>query len=409
MPKVLSNALADKPWSVSALMFDIDDVLDDEGRPVSERRANVATRVGVEMEMRLCPFGGIRDGKWMNISALSQITKYYKDVMLELAAYRLAQQDESYRWQDTLACIVDLYAGPAIYLLQNRDASAPVPAKIAVYHKLAAGMFGVIKQIFERLVSGDPIPVTSDSFMQMIDDTGALVGTSEACAGSPKMIRSVVEAMMEAGAESDGIIDAQRLQLARMLSSQVQIATYWRLYDRSHLRRLLVGDFGASLEPSNFFLKQKLDAEIAELNKQVVHPLLNFELLADFLDAGDRRCFVQAINDTAAMGELQEDVKAAGDLLHKGNSAVRYRGDVETLAMSVAHYLYAYRLFKSTLCAIELQMRDILNYSRAVPVQLGGAAFPLPRAQKWYELVLGRNVGDDGHLTGQAFRAAGQS
>ena len=60
MSKSLEDALSEGAWSVSAVMFDLNDTLDDEGRPISERRADAEARVGVEMDMRECPFSGIR-------------------------------------------------------------------------------------------------------------------------------------------------------------------------------------------------------------------------------------------------------------------------------------------------------------------------------------------------------------
>ena len=75
MSKSLVEALSEGAWSVSAVVFDLNDIVDNEGRPVSERRADAAARAGVEMEMRQCPYAGIRHDKWMNVSALAQISR----------------------------------------------------------------------------------------------------------------------------------------------------------------------------------------------------------------------------------------------------------------------------------------------------------------------------------------------
>ena len=88
MSKNLVDALNGGAWSVSAVIFDLNDMLDDEGRPISERRANAAVRAGVEMDMRECPYAGIRHGRLMNTSALAQVSHHYNPVMGEIAAFR---------------------------------------------------------------------------------------------------------------------------------------------------------------------------------------------------------------------------------------------------------------------------------------------------------------------------------
>ena len=234
MSKYLKDAIADQAWSVSAVMFDLDDILDDEGRPISERRADSITRVGVEMEMKLCPFGGIRDGKWMNVSALKQINHYYKDALAEMAAFWRHAENDNISWEEVLGCIVEMMAGPATYLLKQRDPDVRVPAKIAVCHKLAAGMFGVALNLHERLALGQSIPVSTDSFIDLVDEIGALVGASEACAGSPKMIRQAIAGLTEGGADEIITLDSERFDIARHLGLQVELGIFWSLGSFTH-------------------------------------------------------------------------------------------------------------------------------------------------------------------------------
>ena len=48
MSKSLVNALGDGAWSVSEVIFDLNDMLDDEGRPISERRCPRAATTAAE-------------------------------------------------------------------------------------------------------------------------------------------------------------------------------------------------------------------------------------------------------------------------------------------------------------------------------------------------------------------------
>ena len=401
MSKSLENALAAGAWSVSAVMFDLNAIHDDEGRPISERRADAAARVGVEMEMRKCPFPGIRHDRWMNVSALTQITHYYNDVLAEIAAFRRHTRADNATWDDILACIVDLLAGPAIYLLRQRSPRGPVPARVAVGHKLAAGMFGVLRGLHERLALGADIPVTVESFMELIDETDALVGaTYEACAGSLAMIRKASTVLMEGSSELDYELDPLRVDIAACLAFQVRLGIFWRLYDRIHLWELMRGEFRAHLAPCNNFLERKIDTAANELDA-VAPPRPNNDALPHALDAQIRHQLVEALNDSIDAGTREEDLRTATELLTEPGSPIRYNGDPALFALSVANYLYTYRLFEAELSKTERELRGHLDYPLDTPIRLGAGVFPPPQAMPWYELILGRRLGEDGRLTGK--------
>jgi len=406
MSKTLKDALSGNAWSVSAVMFDMDDLLDDEGRPISERRADVMTRVGVEMEMKLCPFGDIREGKWMNVSALTQINQYYQDAIAELAAFRRHSKNEKLTWEDVLACIVELFASPAVYLLQQKDSEKRVPAKIAVCHKLAAGMFGVMINLHERLATGAKLAVTADSFMDLIDETGALVGASEACAGSPKMIRKVSEALLEDGDYPHVELDPMRVEIGRCLALQVQLGIFWRLYDRLQLWSLIVGEFHPHLAPRNNFLQRKLETAAINLGTSKQPPQPNCRKLPEALSSRDRLDFYAALNHASDQKTLRQDIQTAMELLQEQGGAILFNGDHEAFALSLSNYLQTYRVFHAGLSKLELELRRMLGYSADAPIRLGSAVFPSPQAMHWYELVLGRKLGNDGHLSGARIKVA---
>lgn len=402
MSKSLEDALGQGAWSVSAVMFDLNAMHDDEGRPISERRADAMARVGVEMEMKLCPFSDIRKDKWMNVSALEQITRYLNPVLEEMGAFRRHAMGDKATWDEILACVIDQLAGPAIYLLQQHSLHGPVPARIAVGHKLAAGMFGVMRGLCERRALGTELPVSVDSFINLIEETGALVGaTYEACAGSMPMIRKASTALIEGNADNPLEIDSLRLDLARCLALQVQLGIFWHLYDHVHLWSLLRGEFRAHLAPFNQFLVQKLERAANDLdNLPPQRP--NSTMLPDALDTPQRQRFTAALNDAADPSLLDEDMRTATELLNEPGSAIRYSGDMELFARCVANYLNTYRLFKAELSGIELELRRLLDFPQEAPIRLGPAVFPTARSLPWYELVLGRRHGEDGHLTGNS-------
>lgn len=403
MSKSLDDALGEGAWSVSAVIFDLNDILDDEGRPISERRADALARVGVEMEMRRCPFEGIRKNKWMNVSALAQITHYFNPVLAEMAALRRQLAGENVTWDDILAGVIDLLAGPARYLLQQRSPQGPVPAQVAVGHKLAAGFFGVMRGLNERLVMGADIPVTVDNFLNLVDEMDALLGASEACAGSPPMIRKAVTALLEGSSDIHVELDPSRLDIARCLALQVQLGVFWHMYDRVHEWSLIRGEFNEHLSPFNNFLERKIETARNNMDETAL-PRPESSVLPMALDEQLRQRFVVALNDAADAQTLEEDQCLSTELLNEPDSAIQYSGPIEPFALRVANYLNTYRLFKDELSKLELVLREYLGYSSDTPIRLGAAVYPTPRALPWYELILGRRLGEDGHLTGRSTR-----
>lgn len=401
MSKSLEDALGNRAWSVSAVVFDLNDILDDEGRPISERRANADVRRGVEMEMRLCPYPGVRNNKWMNHSALIQISNYYTSVLAEMAAFRRQRAGEQTSWDDIHAGIIDLLARPAIHLLQQRSLTGPVPAQLAVSHKLAAGFFGVMRKLHERLVLGASVPVTADAFMQLVDETNALVGGTEVCAGSLKMIRHACEALIEGQAETRVELDQVRLDVARSLALQVQLGIFWDLYDHLHLWSLLRGEFAPQLRPYNQFLTRKIEETAATLPPHApARP--NTDVLPAVLDADVRQALTIALNDAADPQVLKKDMETVAELLGQPGSVLQYVGEIAPLAQQAASYLHTQRLFKSELSRQEQALRKYLGYPAETPIRLGTAAFPMPQALPWYERIVGRHLGEDGYLSGNS-------
>lgn len=399
MSKSLVNALGDGAWSVSEVVFDLNDMLDDEGRPISERRADAVVRAGVEMEMRECPFGGVRDGRLMNVSALAQITRYFNDALAEMSAFRREAGADA-TWDDMLVCVVDLLAQPAIHLLQQHSANGPVPARMAVCHKLAAGFFGVLRGLHERLAIGEPLPLTVDGLLQVVDEMGALVGASEACAGSPGMIRKACTALVEGTPASTLQIDPVRMDIARRLALQVQLGIFWHLYDQVHLWSLVRGEFSSYLKPRNNFLADKLASTRNDFAGDLPPPRPSVAALPENLDPELRRALADALSDTVDARTLDQDVRTVRALLEAGDTkAIRYEGEIEPLALRVAQYLNVHRLIVAELSRLEYVLREHLGFPAGNPIHLGAAVLPIPQALSWYELIVGSRAGGNSHLT----------
>lgn len=402
MSKNLADALNGQAWSVSAILFDLTDRLDDEGRPISERRADATVRAGVEMEMRECPYAGIRQGQWMNMSALVQVSSHYNAVMAEIAAFRRQSGSAACSWPDILAAVLDQLARPTLHLLQQRDAHGPVPGRVAVGHKLAAGYFGVMRTLHERLALGAELPVSTQALLDLVEETGALVGPAEVCAGSPQMIRNASAILVEGGDHKDVELAPSRLAMARCLALQFQLGIVWQFYDRGHLWELIHGVTRQQLLPGNLSMARKLERAAAEV-APAAPPSPDVARLPAALDGALRARLGAALQDAAEPQLLEEDRLAAERLLGEPGSAIRYAGAAAPLALRVARYLAVRRLFVHILGQLERDLRTELGYALETPIRLGATVFPLPQALPWYELVLGRRIGDDGHLSGSSF------
>ena len=401
MSKSLVDALNGGAWSVSEVIFDLDDMLDDEGRPVSERRANAAVRVGVEMDMRECPYPGIRHDQFMNASALSQLGKHYNDVLDEVAVFRTLVGGSNATWSDILAAVMDLLSRPAVYLLEQRDASGPVPARAAVSHKLGAGFFGVMRTLHERIALGRTVPVSVEDFLALVDETGALLGASEACAGPPKMIRAASTVLVAGEAVDDRELDSARLDIARHLGLQVELGIFWRLYDQVHYWAIAQGEIRQQLTPWNDYLAQQL--EVAGNGLTATEPgRPHGAALPHALGEESRQTLTAAIEDALPDADLAEDMRVAGELLAEGSSVIAYGGGTEALLLRIAHYLNAHRTFQTEISRLERELRKQLGFPVDSPIRLGAAAFPAAKALRWYERILGRRIGESGRLTGDS-------
>lgn len=412
MSKLFANALSGQAWSLSELVFDLDDCLDDEGRPVSERRAVMAVRAGVEMDMRMCPFDDERKGQWMNASALTQVSQHYNAAMSGLVSVRQAQIDRGDTgWLPVQAAVIDLLLQPALerLALGSNAGSGRIPALAAVAHKLGAGFFGVMRQVCEKHAGGRTLDCTAEAFLDFVARKKALIGASEVCAGSPQMIRRASDSLFNAtvGAGMQPFVVPQaRLEIARILALQVQLGTFWRLFDEVHWFQLCCSPLKQDLLPFNQHLRQRLEFESNQC--PLVSPLPDAAALPALAEI-DRKRLQALLDANVEVAELAEDQQRILELLAQGPTVVALKGDSRWLVQQLSLYLYGYRLFRSLLADLETELRAWLwqlpevassGLNANAGFQPGRMIFAVPRALPWYECLVGCRMDGSGRLNG---------
>ena len=391
----LNNALDGKPWSFAGVIFGLERIRDDEGRPLSERRAPSSIKDGVPIELRSCPYADERLGQPMNVSALAQVMTHGNSVLTEISAFRAMGWQGTPGWDQVLATVIDQLASPACYLLQNRDRRGPVPARHAVGHKLAAGYFGVLRKLLMQEAMGEHHPVSVESLLAFAKKHRALIGASEACAGPPRMIALVSDALIRGTSDTPPRLPPERVSMARLLCLQVQVGITWELFDLESERRFLIDEIGrVHMRPRNSFLERKLDERIDELRGGLACAGADSRALPNARcdDLLERLRIV--LRNPCEDGSYDRTRDAIIELLSYGNGAleVTLPSGHGVIGGSFARYLVAFREFVRAQWAIENELRTLLGFPVDVHVHLHPTVLPKPMALDWYEVVLGHRL-----------------
>jgi hypothetical protein len=394
--ELLTGVLGNEPWAVSGLIYGLDRLLDEEGRPVSERRAPSIAKQGVVMELRRCPYQDERQGKPMNISALAQITKHLDAVLADVATFR-GSLPASSGWSGFLAAVLDQLAAPALQVLRSRSDEQPVPAQLSVGHKLAAGYFGVAYGILTAEAQGRHREPTSDSVLQFVRESGALIGASEVCAGPLHLIGRATEVFLHG--RSSARVSEARLAIAETLAMQVRIGLGWELFDAATERQLLLELLPRPLlQPRTSIILRALDERLVALAAlqnvatweqaataipEVVPPTADRQA-ADSLRTLFRSGGAAASSTARSQALLLELLGEARPALELTDASLR-----PSLAWLLAGYLEVYRATVGTLYLGELSLRTRLGYPTAAPMKLSSLIFPFPKTVRWLEALLG--------------------
>jgi hypothetical protein len=393
--EALDAALRGEAWSLASVIHGFEGYRDDDGRPVFELRAPAGVKEGVPMHMRRCPYADERAQRWINVSALAQVTDHLDAVLVDVAALHAAQPAAA-GWERLCVAVMDQLAQPAVHLLRAaRPRRAPLPARLSVGYKVSVGYLTPVRDLLTLSARGAAREASLASFLAFLDEGRYLLGTREVCAGPPNLLARVSAAML-GGGEAVAAAPPARVAIARALALQLQVGLVWRLFDRDIERRLLLGEVGwQSLRPRNAFLTRKLAERRAELEAA---PAVTDRLaLPDALDE-----LTRARLRAALAGRPHADgdgvVALAERLLDGGEGAILLEEPVARarFARLFARYLVAYRVFVDALHALERDLRAHVGVGLDAPVKLDASVFPTPRALGWFELVLGYRLGGPG-------------
>jgi hypothetical protein len=397
----LDAAISGEAWSLGGTLFATGGLLDEDGRPVSERRASSAARREAVFDMRPCPYRDERKGHLMNVSALAQITRHLDVVERDAAAFRHCLGPEP-SWDAMLAAVVDLLARPAVFILTGDDPEARVPARAAVEHKLAAGYFGAMRKLLVLQAREGEVDPSVPAFMSHVRSTKSLVGASEACAGPTHLIERLCRTLLhgnDALAGSGAEARPERVTVSTILAQQIRVGVAWELFDARMERAILDVYAEGALEPQNPFMAREIEARGEVLNGIDVARLSQIETALPRLgsEASSRwlsRIVARCVEGRAADAALCSTVAA---LLrhHEGALTPRDEAVVAQLSSIVGNYVIAYAAFVDCLWALEQGIRRALGYERSAPFRLDPVTFPMPAALRWLEAVLGHRLRHD--------------
>ena len=165
---------------------------DEEDRPIREGRTPPEFLREGDIEYRTCPYSGSRlhHKNPMNVSALRQASAHWDAVLDALAALR-SVHDRALGV--TAPGIWDIWrtsqlgsALPWFYIFRDQA----VPGYAAALSKMTLGM-GIwaqrmfVKSLTERWTTP---ALTAETILQLAEDSGTLVGETEVCSGSEKML-----------------------------------------------------------------------------------------------------------------------------------------------------------------------------------------------------------------------------
>lgn len=404
----LDAAFSHRAWAVSGLLFDLVSSFDDEGRPLGERRAPSGAKRNVPIELVPCPYEDERHGMPMNQSALEQVKRHFSAALEHLERFHALSgpvPQGGPHWTDVLATVLDSLFSPARFLLGARSASVRVPAALAVSHKLAAGYFGVVRQLLVEEALGVPHPVTPEHLLEFVRQRRALIGDREVCAGPPKLIARATQVLVQ-GATADSpsssfaperpVAPSTPVWVARTLARQICLGIAWELYDRcaeAHWFRTFF-DPGA-LEPKTAFLRGRLAQSKQELSERLTGASLEAAARAvprDFAEA-KRTALLEAFrpgdgDESADEARLRSRLSALEPTPVSGflqlGPTVRAQ-----LGAASARYLTAYGRLVAAQHTLESELRRALDLATEAPLRLGGWLLPTTHTLGWLQMALG--------------------
>jgi len=381
-----------KAWSMAELLFGLEALLDEDRRPLGERRAPSTAKVGCAMEFGPCPYDDYRFGKSMNLDALVQIKGNLKPVLKDVAAFRAAAEVKAPTWPNMFLTILDQLSGPASFYLRRRNLADPLPVPRAVGYKLAAGFFDVMMRLLRRDLVAPVEPVTAEAFLEIVDVEQALAGPAEVCGGPIRLIARATRVFLEGDDDAEPLDDPVRHGIAEVLATQLRLGLIWRSYDDLVEREVLSLYEEGQLRPKTTVVERALQERLAHHRGGATAPTVS-QLVAGLPEAAKGLADALAMTEPDRRGAAPAR-QVLAELTTFGDGGL----DPETPAAEsrmvegCAAYLVALAAFIRTQVALERELRSVLELPQDVGVTVGGLSLPLPRARRWFETMLGHKL-----------------
>jgi hypothetical protein len=194
----------------SMLMGEVNDLIDEDERPIGEIRSNASVRANVITEYRACRYSGSRgqSGLLINFSALKQAIRSWPRVLGTVEYVRTAYLD---RYPTDELSLLELARVSGVGLLlpayiifrePSRVTAGQVPVFVSVTHKLLAGVFSLTKNLLLcQVAMGNPydkVLADANTLYDFAELSGMLVGKTgtEVCAGTPGMIDEILSILV---------------------------------------------------------------------------------------------------------------------------------------------------------------------------------------------------------------------
>lgn len=165
---------------------------DVEDRPIREGRTPPELLRDGDIEYRTCPYAGSRHqhANPMNVSALRQMGAHWDDLCDARAFLRAAHDEVLGVTQPQLMDVwrVSQLGSALPWFFLHRDAA--IPAYAAALAKATLGMGIWAQRVLVRTITErwSPPALTAESVLALAEENGTLIGETEVCSGSSKML-----------------------------------------------------------------------------------------------------------------------------------------------------------------------------------------------------------------------------
>lgn len=379
MVGIVGDFVGSSPPAFSAMLYAFDNVADEEGRPLGERRAATGAKSAVPMELKPCPYSDLRVGQPMNVSALKQVMRHQDAVLEEICSFQRALRRSTPPWDRLVATVLHLLAGPATFLVQKYPERPQVPVRLAVGYKLAAGYFSALRD--HAPLEGSTEAVL-EAFLASIDARRMLIGASEVCSGPPHLIRATALRLLRVPPEEGPKAEPSAVIRVLHLMTQIRLGASWRDFD-AHIEDVLLRQFpAASLVARSKFLQ----AEVTRA-RSATAPRWSWcprrALSSKLEDAGTR-----VISD-ASDPWLPLLKEASGCPEAAWVATPEWAPQVLEVVLTYVRFRAAMFL---ALRDLEQGVRRSLGVSDHVSFSPGPLILPKGRALRWVEAILGMRV-----------------